>query len=157
MPTSALPFAVRHLKCSAGVVITASHNLKQYNGYKVYGADGCKITLNVVRKIQSEIEKVDEFDDVRIMNFKGAFEDKLINYIDKDVISAFLLEVNSQAINKNIENKKNLKIVYTPLNGTGLTCVTSSLKQSGYTNINIVASQKLPDGNFPTCPYPKIS
>ena len=154
MPTPSLSFAVRYLKCSAGIVITASHNPKKYNGYKVYGEDGCQITLKAAREIQTEIEKVDEFDDVKIANFEKALNDKFVSYIENEVTSAFLSAVDSQAINKNVENKKNLKIVYTPLNGTGLACVTSALKQNGYTNINLVEFQKDPDGNFPTCPYP---
>lgn len=88
------------------------------------------------------------------MSFEKLLEDKLVEYIDSEVISAFLSAVNDQTINKNIEDKKNLKIVYTPLNGTGLTCVASALKQNGYTNISVVESQKYPDGKFPTCPYP---
>lgn len=154
MPTPALSFAVRHLKCHAGIVITASHNPAEYNGYKVYGSDGCQITLGTANAVLKEINKIDIFNDVKRMNFDDAVDKKIINYIEEKDIQAFLNAVSTQTLNKNIANKENLNIVYTPLNGSGLKCVTKALKMNGFSNINVVPSQEKPDGNFPTCPYP---
>ena len=154
MPTPALSFAVRHLKCHAGIVITASHNPAEYNGYKVYGSDGCQITLGTANAVLKEINKIDIFNDVKRMNFDDAVDKKIINYIEEKDIQAFLNAVSTQTLNKNIANKENLNIVYTPLNGSGLKYVTKALKMNGFSNINVVPSQENPDGNFPTCPYP---
>lgn len=154
MPTPALSFAVRHLKCHAGIVITASHNPAEYNGYKVYGSDGCQITLGTANAVLKEINKIDIFNDVKRMNFDDAVDKKIINYIEEKDIQAFLNAVSTQTLNKNIANEENLNIVYTPLNGSGLKCVTKALKMNGFSNINVVLSQEKPDGNFPTCPYP---
>lgn len=154
MPTPALSFAVRHLKCHTGIVITASHNPAEYNGYKVYGSDGCQITLGTANAVLKEINKIDIFNDVKRMNFDDAVDKKIINYIEEKDIQAFLNAVSTQTLNKNIANKENLNIVYTPLNGSGLKCVTKALKMNGFSNINVVPSQEKPDGNFPTCPYP---
>lgn len=154
MPTPALSFAVRHLKCHAGIVITASHNPAEYNGYKVYGNDGCQITIDAANAVLKEINKIDIFNDVKRMTFDEAVDKKIINYIDEKDIQAFLNAVSAQSLNKNLANKENLNIVYTPLNGSGLKCVTETLKMNGFSNINIVSTQEKPDGNFPTCPYP---
>lgn len=154
MPTPALSFAVRELKCSAGIVITASHNPSKYNGYKVYGDDGCQITLDMANKVFEEIEKIDIFKDIKYNNFKIAFEKKHIEYIKQNVIDKYLKTVSSQSINNNMHGKEKLKIVYTPLNGAGLRCVTDVLKMNGFSNITVVPEQEKPDGNFPTCPYP---
>ncbi len=154
MPTPALSFAVRHLKCHAGIVITASHNPAEYNGYKVYGSDGCQITLDAADAILKEINKIDIFNDVKRISFDEAVDKKTINYIEENDIQSFISAVSAQALNKNLANKENLNIVYTPLNGSGLKCVTKTLKMNGFSNINVVSSQEKPDGNFPTCPYP---
>lgn len=154
MPTPSLSFAVRHLKCSAGIVVTASHNPSEYNGYKVYGNDGCQITFEAANAILNEINRIDIFSDVKRVEFNNTIETGMINFIGEDTIDAFLKEVSSQAINKVIKNKENLKIVYTPLHGSGLHCVTKILTMNGYTNFTVVPSQKDPDGNFTTCPYP---
>lgn len=154
MPTPCLSFAVRELKCSAGIVITASHNPSKYNGYKVYGADGCQITTEAASAILAEIEKVDIFDDVKSMDFEEALEEGLISYIDDSVYTAFTEEVKDQSVLFGDEINRNVAIVYTPLNGTGLKPVTRALKESGFTNITVVEEQRRPDGNFPTCPYP---
>ena len=154
MPTPALSFAVRHLKCHAGIVITASHNPAEYNGYKVYGNDGCQITIDTANAVLKEINKIDIFNDVKRMTFDEAVDKKIINYIDEKDIQAFLNAVSTQSLNKNLANKENLNIVYTPLNGSGLKCVTETLKMNGFSNINVVSTQEKPDGNFPTCPYP---
>ena len=153
MPTPSLSYAVRALNCDGGIVVTASHNPAKYNGYKVYGADGCQITLEVADAILAEIEAVDVFDDVRIMDFEAGLSEGKIKYIEDDVIIGFIDAVSERALNPK-EIDKNVSIVYTPLNGTGRYCVTRCLKENGYTQITIPKEQEMPDGNFTTCPYP---
>lgn len=153
MPTPSLSYAVRALDCDGGIVVTASHNPAKYNGYKVYGADGCQITLEVADAILAEIEAVDVFDDVRIMDFEAGLSEGKIKYIEDDVITGFIDAVSERALNPK-EIDKNVSIVYTPLNGTGRYCVTRCLKENGYTRITIPKEQEMPDGNFTTCPYP---
>lgn len=153
MPTPALSFAVRYLKCSGGIVITASHNPAKYNGYKVYGADGCQITTGAANNIQDEISQVEIFTGVKIKAFDMALEAGIISYIGDEVTTAFIDAVSKQSLcGDSID--KSVSIVYTPLNGAGLNCVTRVLKENGFTNISVVAEQEKPDGNFPTCPYP---
>lgn len=153
MPTPSLSYAVRALQCDGGIVVTASHNPAKYNGYKVYGADGCQITLEVADAILAEIEAVDVFDDVKIMDFETGISEGKIKYIEDDVITGFIDAVSERALNPK-EIDKNVSIVYTPLNGTGRYCVTRCLKENGYTQITIPKEQEMPDGNFTTCPYP---
>ena len=153
MPTPALSFAVRELKCSGGIVITASHNPAKYNGYKVYGSDGCQITLDAANTIISLIEPVDCFEDVKIISFDDAVSSGKISFIPDLVTDNFLKSVSRESVRK-VEGKNNLKIVYTPLNGAGLKCVTSVLKSNGFENLIMVSSQEMPDGNFTTCPFP---
>ena len=153
MPTPSLSYAVRALKCDGGIVVTASHNPAKYNGYKVYGADGCQITLEVADAILAEIEAVDVFDDVKIMDFETGLSEGKIKYIEDDVITGFIDAVSERALNPKAIDK-NVSIVYTPLNGTGRYCVTRCLKENGYTQITIPKEQEMPDGNFITCPYP---
>ena len=153
MPTPSLSYAVRALNCDGGIVVTASHNPAKYNGYKVYGADGCQITLEVADAILAEIEAVDVFDDVRIMDFEAGLSEGKIKYIEDDVITGFIDAVSERALNPK-EIDKNVSIVYTPLNGTGRYCVTRCLKENGYTQITIPKEQEMPDGDFTTCPYP---
>jgi phosphoglucomutase len=155
MPTPCLSYAVRSLKCAAGIMVTASHNPSQYNGYKVYGADGCQITENGAEKISEEIEKLDIFDDVNIMNFDEGRKLGKIHYIPEEIYLAYLEEVKKQSmIIDGLEINKNVSIVYTPFNGTGLKPVLRTLQESGYKDIIVVKEQEQPDGNFPTCPYP---
>ena len=154
MPTPALSFAVRYLHCSGGIVITASHNPAKYNGYKVYGADGCQVTTAVAKEILSEIEVVDIFDGVKKIKFEDGVRQGLISYIAEDTVNAYIEAVSAQSLCGDEDIDKSVSIVYTPLNGAGLKCVTRCLKENGFTNISIVAEQKYPDGNFPTCPYP---
>lgn len=155
MPTPCLSFAVRKLGCAAGIMVTASHNPSKYNGYKVYGADGCQITTEAAAEILAEIEKLDIFEDVHTMNFEEGMKAGKIQYISEDVYTAFVEEVKNQSVLEAGEViDKNVAIVYSPLNGTGLKPVLRTLKESGYTNITVVKEQELPDGNFPTCPYP---
>lgn len=153
MPTPALSFAVRALKCDAGIVITASHNPGKYNGYKVYGPDGCQITLDAANQIISLIDPIDCFDDIKTMSFDKALSLGLINFISENITEEFLTSVSRESV-RDVSGKNNLKIVYTPLNGAGLRCVTSVLKSNGFENVTVVASQEMPDGNFTTCPFP---
>lgn len=159
MPTPCLSFAVRELSCAAGIMVTASHNPSKYNGYKVYGADGCQITTEAAEEILSEIEKLDIFSDVKLGDFDGSMTNGMISYINEDVYTAFVNEVKAQSLLKDKLDDptvidKNVAIVYTPLNGTGLKPVLRTLKETGFTNVTVVAEQEKPDGNFPTCPYP---
>jgi len=153
MPTPCLSFAVRKLNCAAGIMVTASHNPSKYNGYKVYGSDGCQITTEAADEILSEIQKLDIFEDVKTLSFEKGIENGLIEYISEDVYTAFVEEVKKQSLADDNINK-DVAIVYSPLNGTGLKPVLRTLKESGYTNITVVKEQENPDGNFPTCPYP---
>ena len=155
MPTPCLSFAVRELKCSAGIMVTASHNPSKYNGYKVYGADGCQITTEAAAQIVAESEKLDIFEDVGWMGFETGVEEGKIRYIPESVYTAFVDAVKSQSmLDESVEIDKNVAIIYSPLNGTGLKPVLRTLKESGYDNITVVREQEKPDGNFPTCPYP---
>ena len=153
-PVPTVSFAVRYLAASAGVMITASHNPSKYNGYKVYGTDGCQITTEAAAEILGEIEKLDIFTDVKRLDFDIAVSEGKITYISKDVLTAFIENVKKQSVLFGEEVKRDVAIVYSPLNGTGLIPVTRTLKEMGYTNITLVEEQRLPDGNFPTCPYP---
>lgn len=152
MPTPSLSFAVRELHCAAGICVTASHNPAKYNGYKVYGADGCQITLEMADKILAAINQVDAFDDVKIMPFEEALADGKIRFITDEVVDKFLTCVQEQSINPGMTG--NLKVVYTPLNGSGRRCVTSILSRIGIQDVTVVPEQEMPDGNFPTCPFP---
>lgn len=154
MPVSTVSFAVRYLHASAGVMITASHNPSKYNGYKVYGEDGCQITTEAANEILAEIEKLDIFADVKHSDFESCIANGSIQYIPDEVYTAFVNEIKNQSVLFGEEVNKDVAIVYSPLNGTGLKPVTRTLKEMGYTNITVVAEQEQPDGNFPTCPYP---
>ena len=148
-PVPTVSYATRFLHTSAGVMITASHNPSKYNGYKVYGDDGCQITTEAATEILKEIEAVDVFD-VQIPEFKVEGN---ITSIPDEVLTSFIEEVKKQSVVKE-DIDRNVAIVYSPLNGTGLIPVTRTLKESGFTNITVVKEQEQPDGNFPTCPYP---
>ena len=154
LPVPCVSYGVRHLKTSAGVMITASHNPSIYNGYKVYGDDGCQITTNAADEILAEIESLDVFSDVRLGHFDTLVNDGKITYIEDSVLDSFIAEVKKQSVLYDEEVNKNVSIVYSPLNGAGLKPVTRTLKEMGYTNIFVVPEQENPDGNFPTCPYP---
>ncbi len=153
MPTPALSFAVRDLKCSGGIVITASHNPAKYNGYKVYGSDGCQITTQTARAIQEEIDLIDPFDDVRQVNYSEAWKNGAISYIGEDTVDRYLQAVGAASVLP-ADVPRDVAIVYTPLNGTGVSCVPQCLREHGFTNITIPTEQETPDGRFPTCPYP---
>lgn len=154
MPTPCLSFAVRKLLCDAGVVLTASHNPAQYNGYKVYGRDGCQITTLAAGSIQKAIAQVKMFGGVRQIPFEHGLRAGRIRYISEGLIEDYLHEVAQQSLIKDKDIEKNVTIVYSPLNGTGKKPVLRILEQNGYTNIALVKEQEEPDGYFKTCPYP---
>ena len=154
MPVPCVSFAVRYFKCAAGVMVTASHNPSKYNGYKVYGPDGCQITDQAADAILSRIEKIDIFKDIKHGDFDAFVKDGKIKYIGEDCYSAFIAEVKSRSVLFGDEINKDVAIVYSPLNGAGLKPVLRALNESGFTNISVVKEQENPDGNFPTCPYP---
>ena len=152
-PTPALSWAVRYYGCGTGVCVTASHNPAKYNGYKVYGADGCQITLDVAEKILQGIEKVDCFDGVKILDFDEGLRTGAIEYISEQCLTDFIEAVCACRVGDGNGIDK-LKIVYTPLNGTGAECVTRLFEKLHVKNVIPVKEQMMPDGNFPTCPYP---
>lgn len=155
-PTPMLSFTVRHLKTQAGIVLTASHNPKEYNGYKVYGSDGGQVTDNAADEILGYINDIDLFNDVKIISKEEAMEKGLLVYIGEDVDNAYYEQVESLVVNKEMVKEKasDLKIIYTPIHGSGNIPVRAMLKRLGYTNVHVVKEQELPDGNFPTAPYP---
>lgn len=154
MPTPMLSFAVRELKCSAGVMVTASHNPSKYNGYKAYGSDGCQLSLDDSEKVIKKVNALDIFNDVKAMDFDKAVSDGMIEYIKNDVIDAFYENVLSQGINTKLVADSGLKVVYTPLNGTGNKPVRHILDVIGIKDVVVVPEQENPDGRFTTCPYP---
>ncbi|MBQ1931862.1 MAG: phospho-sugar mutase, partial [Lachnospiraceae bacterium] len=155
MPTPCLSFAVRELGCVAGVMVTASHNPSKYNGYKVYGADGCQITTAAAKAIYKEIQAADIFTDVERIPFEDALAGGQIRYIDSVVEDAFIEAVKAQSLlTEDVSVNKDVAIIYSPLNGTGLKPVMRTLQECGYTNITVVKEQEQPDGHFPTCPKP---
>ncbi len=151
-PTPTLSWAVRYLKCDAGICVTASHNPAKYNGYKVYGSDGCQITLKMADDVLAEINKLDIFEDVKCMDFGKAMQSGMVDYIKDEVIDKFLGEVMKQRVFT--KPCTGLKVVYTPLNGTGRVCVTRILDKIGVKDVTVVPEQEFPDGNFTTCPFP---
>ena len=154
LPVPTVSYAVRSLGASAGVMITASHNPAQYNGYKVYGPDGCQITTEAAEAVFRQIEQVDLFSGIKSLPWESALKDGSMEYIPDQVLTDYLEEIKRQSVLFGDRIDKNLAIVYTPLNGTGLVPVTRVLDESGFTNITVVEAQRLPDGRFPTCPYP---
>ncbi len=154
MPTPMLSWAVRYFKCDAGVMVTASHNPAKYNGYKVYGPDGCQLTLDAANACLEEIDKVDMFSGVISISFEEGLRSGMIKYIDDECIDKYMAEVKKQAIHPDICASSGLKVVYTPLNGTGNKPVRRILKEIGINDVVVVPEQENPDGNFTTCPYP---
>lgn len=154
MPVPTVSFAVRELGCSAGVMVTASHNPSKYNGYKVYGADGCQITTQGAAEVLAKIEALDIFQDVRITDFGTAWNDGRIGHIPEAVYTAFVENVKAQSVLYGDKTTHDVAIVYSPLNGAGRKPVLRTLEELGYTNITVVKEQEEPDGRFPTCPYP---
>lgn len=154
MPVPALSFATRQLNCSAGVVITASHNPKQYNGFKVYGPDGCQMTIDAANQVLENINKLDIFDDVKYASFDEKIMQNSIIYISDEIIENYYASVLKQSIKNNKVSPRILNITYTPLHGAGFKPVTKILQRDGFNHVDVVEEQKLPDGNFTTCPYP---
>ena len=154
MPTPCLSWAVRALKCQGGIMVTASHNPAKYNGYKVYGEDGCQITLRGAEIILEKINSLDMFNGVKHSDFDKELAAGNISYIDDSVIEDFYKRVLAEGINTDLCASSGLKVVYTPLNGTGNKPVREILKRIGITDVTVVKEQENPDGNFTTCPYP---
>ena len=150
MPTPSLSFATRYYKCQAGVVVTASHNPKIYNGYKVYGPDGCQCTDTLANAILEEILAIDVFD-AKVGNYDSLLKEGKIILIGQDCFDAYMNSTMKQSI---YQEDRNLKVIYTPLNGAGRRCVTTILNKDGFNNVTVVKEQEMPNGNFPTCPYP---
>ncbi len=153
MPTPMLSYAVRYLKCDAGIVVTASHNPAKYNGYKAYGADGCQLGIEAADYVLSIMNKVDIFDGVKRIDFEQAVKDGKIEYIKQELIDSYLNEVMACRVAPEADVKA-LKVVYTPLHGSGNKPVRSILAKIGVENVAVVPEQELPNGNFPTAPYP---
>ena len=150
-PTPALSWAVRYFHCGAGICVTASHNPAKYNGYKVYGPDGGQITLEAAEHVQAAIDSTDPFDGVALADFDAAVADGRIRYIPEQCLEDFLDAVQKLSLSGGAED---LSVVYTPLNGSGLECVTKILGRIGVKDVTVVPEQEHPDGHFPTCPYP---
>lgn len=154
MPTPILSYAVRELGCDAGIVITASHNPAEYNGYKVYGSDGSQITLQAAEAIQSYMSKTDVFGDVQRKPFRAALSEKSICFISQNLVDKYLEQVEACLIHPEVIKQSDLKVIYTPLNGTGNKPVREILKRAGLKNLTLVPEQENPDGRFPTCQRP---
>lgn len=154
VPTPMLSYAVRELHCSSGIIITASHNPAKYNGYKCYDPNGYQMTDEAAEKTYAFIQKVDMFTGVKIVNFDDAVNSGKIEYIGNDVVESFYNEVLKARVNPGVCEKTDLSVIYTPLNGTGNKHVRAILDKIGIKNVKVVPQQELPDGNFPTCPFP---
>ncbi|MBR1864504.1 MAG: phospho-sugar mutase [Ruminococcus sp.] len=154
MPTPCLSWAVRELGCQAGVMVTASHNPAKYNGYKVYGDDGCQLTLDAANIVTEKIEAVDMFGGAKTVDFEEGLKSGMIEYIKQEVIDKYLDKVAEQGIHTDLVADSGLKVVYTPLNGTGNKPVRAILKKIGIKEVTVVPEQENPDGHFTTCPFP---
>ncbi len=154
MPTPFLSYAVINLKCQSGIVITASHNPSKYNGYKCYDPAGFQMTEEAADATYECIRKVDMFDGIKRIPFDEGIKNGLIEYISDELVESFYAEVLTRPINPELIKNSDLKVIYTPLNGTGREPVTAVLDRAGFKDIKIVKEQEMPDGNFPTCPYP---
>jgi phosphoglucomutase len=155
-PTPMLSYAVRELNCQGGIVLTASHNPKEYNGYKVYGDDGCQVTDLSANEIIDYVNKIDSFDKVKVMDIKEALDERLVSYIGEEIYTSYINRVKELTIRNDLVNKygKDLKIIYTPIHGSGNIPVRRVLDELSYENVEVVKEQELPDGTFPTAPYP---
>lgn len=154
MPVPALSFATRYYEANAGIMVTASHNPAKYNGYKAYGPDGCQMTDEAADIVYAEIQKTDILTGAKIMSFEEGMETGLIEYVGDDCKEALYDAIKARSVRPGICKTAGLKLVYSPLNGSGLVPVTRILDDIGIKDITIVPEQKYPDGNFPTCPYP---
>ena len=153
-PTPCLSFAIRHFHTSSGIILTASHNPAKYNGYKCYNPKGYQMTDEEAAETYDFIQKVDYFTGIKKIDFDEAVADGKIEFIGQDVIDLFLDEVQKQCLNPDVVKKAGLKVIYSPLNGTGNKPVRKILERIGVENVYVVKEQELPDGNFPTCPFP---
>ena len=154
VPTPMLSFAVRRLKCSSGIIITASHNPAKYNGYECYDPSGYQMTDEAAARTYEYIQKTDMFDGVKYMDFEDGLANDMIDFIEDWLIEEFYTEVEKACLSKDYCKKAGLKVIYSPLNGTGNKHVREMLKRLGIEGVRIVKEQENPDGNFPTCPYP---
>ena len=154
MPVPALSFATRYYGCSAGIMLTASHNPAIYNGYKVYGSDGCQMTDEAADKVYAKIKETDVLTGAKRMSFSEAVQQGLIQFVEEGCKEAFYQAVLSQQVHPGLCKEAGLSLVYTPLNGTGLEPVTHIFKEMGITDVSIVPEQEYPNGYFTTCPYP---
>ncbi len=154
MPVPALSFATRYYEANAGIMITASHNPAKYNGYKAYGPDGCQMTDEAANIVYTEIQKTDVLDGAKLISFEEGIDAGLIKYVGDDCKEALYDAIKARSVRPGICKGAGLKLVYSPLNGSGLVPVMRVLKDIGIDDITIVPEQQYPDGNFPTCPYP---
>ncbi len=154
VPTPMLSFAVRKLGCSSGIIITASHNPAKYNGYKCYDPNGYQMTDEAAAKTYDYIQKVDMFSGVKTADFDSAVKSGEIEYIGEDVVESFYNEVLKARVNAGVCEDADISVIYTPLNGTGNKPVRAILSKIGIKDVRVVKEQELPDGNFPTCPFP---
>ncbi len=154
MPTPMLSWAVRSLGCKAGIVCTASHNPAKYNGYKAYGADGCQMTIEAADIVLNAINSVEMFGGAKLVDFDEGVKSGMIEIIGDEVVEAYLNEVKKQQVHPEVCATSGLKVVYTPLNGSGNKPVRAILEKIGITDVTVVPEQEMPDGNFPTCPFP---
>lgn len=155
-PTPELSFAVRHLGCAMGIVITASHNPKEYNGYKVYGPDGGQVCIEMANDIITEVNKIEDYSTIKTIDLEEAINNKMITIIGKNVDDDFIDAVKSQIINQDIINEygKNLKVIFTPIHGSGNKSIRRVLDEAGFKNVEVVKEQEYPDPNFSTVEYP---
>lgn len=153
-PTPVLSYAVRYYGCQSGIMVTASHNPAKYNGYKCYGADGCQMTDEDAGAVTACIRALDIFEDVKAADFDEALQDGRIRLIGDELLESYLGKVMEQQVNPDACAKAGLKVIYTPLNGAGNVPVREVLRRVGVENVQVVPEQELPDGNFPTAPYP---
>ena len=154
MPVPALSFATRYYHANAGVMVTASHNPAKYNGYKAYGPDGCQVTDDAAAVIYDEIQKTDILTGAKLVSFQEGLDSGLISYVGDDCKEALYDAIKARSVRPGLCKTAGLKLVYSPLNGSGLVPVTRILHDIGIDDITIVPEQQYPDGNFPTCPYP---
>ena len=154
MPVPALSFATRYYECNAGIMVTASHNPAKYNGYKAYGPDGCQMTDDAAAIVYDEIQKTDVLTGAKYISFAEGVEQGLIRFVGDDCKNAFYEAIEARQVRPGLCKTAGLKLVYSPLNGTGLECVKKLLAKLGVTHVTVVPEQETPDGNFPTCPYP---
>ena len=154
MPVPALSFATRYYNCNAGIMVTASHNPARYNGYKAYGPDGCQMTDDAAAIVYDAIQKTDILTGAKYMSFAEGVEKGLIRFVGDDCKEALYEAIEARQVRPGLAKDAGLKLVYSPLNGTGLVPVTRVLKDIGITDITIVPEQEYPNGYFTTCPYP---